>query len=147
MSSYSKATWVLGTVHFWGWALLACAAICLGACTGASSGASSAGAATGDASGSSQAGSISATGAQFTGESGSPNCASGEATCLDQCVNPQTDSDNCGSCGVHCPASAPTCQSASCVCVSGTQCGGTCVDEQADPNNCGGCGTTCLTGQ
>ena len=38
-------------------------------------------------------------------------CATGERACNGQCVNPQTSAQNCGACGMACPAGN--------VCVSG----------------------------
>jgi sulfatase modifying factor 1 len=72
-------------------------------------------------------------------------CPAGTSACdiFAACVDEQTDPNNCGDCGVQCPASAPSCQNGGCVCV-GTLCSGTCVDEQTDPNNCGQCGVRCV---
>jgi uncharacterized protein YjdB len=72
-----------------------------------------------------------------------------EAACT---TNVQTDSQNCGACGVVCQAGGEcvggvcvvpppvTCPGAELVC------GGACTDTQTDPNNCGGCGSTCPSG-
>ncbi len=69
--------------------------------------------------------------------------------CSNSCINPQTDSNNCGACGNVCTGSSicssgmcrPSCQ------VSETLCSDTCVDIQTDPNNCGACGQVCLANQ
>ena len=59
----------------------------------------------------------------------------------DFCADPLTDQNNCGSCGLVCPAVAE-CQGGSCKCPNGalSLCGSACVNEQTDSNNCGGCG-------
>ena len=70
-------------------------------------------------------------------------------------ANLQTDSHNCGACGVVC-AAGQICQQGACaadsyapplVCDAGlTDCGGTCVDLTSDNNNCGACGAACGEG-
>ena len=70
------------------------------------------------------------------------------------CVDKQSDSRNCGSCGNQCPSgqvcSAGGCQ-VSCQATL-TQCGSACVNLASDPNNCGttvanGCNHPCLAGE
>jgi hypothetical protein len=64
-----------------------------------------------------------------------------------QCVDLQTDLDNCGLCGVTCPDAA-VCEGGACICPSNTtDCSGTCSDLQTDGNNCGACGTACAAGE
>lgn len=59
------------------------------------------------------------------------------------CVDLQTDSRNCGSCGNAC-AARQVCQGGRCVCPSPlNQCGADCVDTRSDPRNCGSCGRAC----
>jgi hypothetical protein len=70
-------------------------------------------------------------------------CPPGQTACGGRCVNPTTDSTNCGACGVSCAVGA-TCITGACSCLSGeTLCGGRCVDLTTDPKNCGKCGFTC----
>ena len=73
-------------------------------------------------------------------------CASGQTLCNGMtCVDTQTDSNNCGSCGNACSAGFD-CVNGAClsVCGSLSYCDSTCVDEQTDPNNCGGCAAASL---
>jgi len=67
------------------------------------------------------------------------------------CVDPQTDSNNCGGCGVVC-AGGTACVNGTCAAtcpvgqVSCSSAPGGCIDPsmfQTDPNNCGGCGQLC----
>ncbi len=70
-------------------------------------------------------------------------CPAGETACGVACVNEQTDSNNCGSCGTQCLVGS-SCQSGSCSCPGGqTKCNGICVSEPTDPGNCGACATRC----
>ena len=60
-----------------------------------------------------------------------------------QCVNTQTDSQNCGWCGNAC-SSGLSCVSGNCQCPTGqTLCNGACVGTVSDPANCGRCGNVC----
>jgi hypothetical protein len=73
-------------------------------------------------------------------------CPPGETGCGRNCVDEQTDPNNCGGCGTTCAAGA-ICQARTCACPSGgVVCNGGCVNTQTAPNNCGACGTTCPTG-
>jgi len=60
----------------------------------------------------------------------------GLQVCNDQCVDPNTDKNNCGGCGKVCPTGTtfPCCK-------------GQCVDTSSDPSNCGMCGNMCASGQ
>lgn len=84
-----------------------------------------------------------------TGSAGGPACQMPDIPCHDMCVNPLSDSANCGGCGAAC---APTdaCVMGICMppplCPPGwLQCGGNCVDAMTDPMNCGACGHVCTT--
>ncbi len=70
------------------------------------------------------------------------NCGSNETVCGGACSNPQSDRDNCGSCGNQC-GDGLVCSLGACVegCNSGlAACAGACVDLATDKANCGGCG-------
>jgi len=61
-------------------------------------------------------------------------CPPGESCCGDVgCTG--SDPNNCGSCGVVCPPSAPEC------------CQGTCTNTASDALNCGGCQQVCAAGE
>lgn len=79
------------------------------------------------------------------------------------CRDIKSDEENCGGCGVRCPA-GQTCQNGTCsggsglcqdghegaFCDLGTSeaklcCGGGCVDTRTDTHNCGRCGGACLS--
>ncbi len=63
--------------------------------------------------------------------------------CNQKCVDVQTDSNNCGACGVVCPSRAE-CSEGQCQCDNDlTLCDGTCVDTQTDNTHCGDCQTAC----
>ena len=72
-------------------------------------------------------------------------CASGEAICNNVCVDEQTDSNNCGSCGAACILGA-ICSGGVCApCPAGdAACFDVCVNTQTDPLNCGACGNLCF---
>jgi hypothetical protein len=75
-------------------------------------------------------------------------CPSGQVLC-GGCYDPagfQADRNNCGMCGVRCPATA-TCSAGQCVCPTGqADCGGSCVDILGDAARCGSCDTPCNLG-
>jgi hypothetical protein len=69
--------------------------------------------------------------------------------CAGQCVDVQSDPNNCGTCVNACPKSQPYCVGGACrVCPDSQQlCGGACVDPTSDRANCGACGATCTATQ
>jgi hypothetical protein len=72
-------------------------------------------------------------------------CAAGQQLCAGRCASTQSDTMNCGACGVACSAGQS--------CVAGAcrsdcpaprmQCSGMCLDVQTDNLNCGACGRAC----
>ncbi len=101
-----------------------------------------------------------------TNVSVSCSCASGYSACSGACVDTATDSNNCGGCGVVCPAnfacSSGGCVAAACtttadcsggdVCLGGTCQAPTCTDgvrdgQETDVDCGGGTCTTCAAGQ
>ena len=69
------------------------------------------------------------------------------------CVDLQTDSSNCSSCGKACPG-ASHCEGGACICTGAELlCGASCVNTDTDPQHCGACsspcdpGTVCSLGQ
>jgi hypothetical protein len=68
--------------------------------------------------------------------------AGADASLPMSCVDPKTDHDNCGACGVTCGA-MEACSNGTCCAAGMTGCGGACVNLQSDPNNCGVCGLKC----
>ncbi len=78
---------------------------------------------------------------------GDADCPPGQTSCDSVCVDLQSNSLHCGSCGAACPT-ASSCFSSQCVCQTGlSNCGLTCVDFQSDGAHCGGCNQACLAGQ
>jgi hypothetical protein len=79
-------------------------------------------------------------------------CPQGHDRCGgDDCLDLQTDDNNCGKCGHVCVASS-SCTNGHCVCNTcgnagnnpySQICDGQCVDTSGDPSNCGGCGNVC----
>ena len=73
-------------------------------------------------------------------------CGLGQSRCGDDCVDLQSDSRQCGQCGVSCPANE-YCQGGTCkMCDPPLQLCNGCVDVQIDPFNCGGCDRVCRSG-
>ncbi len=76
-----------------------------------------------------------------------PPCTTPNLMCGERCVDPATDTMNCGMCGNACPM-GQSCVMGACACLMGrTACAGICVDTQTDDRNCGTCGTACPSGQ
>ncbi len=79
------------------------------------------------------------------------NCGGGSICCSsptfgDTCSYPGFDRNNCGGCGIVCPATQ-SCNNGVCGCQPyEASCGGTCVDVHRDADNCGACGRVCPTG-
>ena len=66
-------------------------------------------------------------------------------TCGGTCVDPKTNTSNCGACGNVCATNA-SCTAGQCACPANQlPCNGACVNEATDTNNCGGCGKACST--
>jgi hypothetical protein len=84
----------------------------------------------------------------FSADAGLGGCSLGEQECGPQCVDPAADPNNCGSCGVVCPAPQFCAQGACTIHCDPplTACGLTCLDASNDPDNCGGCGNNCASG-
>lgn len=77
-------------------------------------------------------------------------CASDSTMCGDQCVDTDTDMNNCGGCGNRClPLGGHVCDDGKCTCPPGqpTECSGKCVNTDIDSTHCGGCGYSCRTGR
>jgi hypothetical protein len=69
--------------------------------------------------------------------------------CGENCVDLNTDKQNCGQCENICPG-METCIDGQCTLICPeelTNCGGLCVDLETDEEHCGGCGNECLYGQ
>jgi hypothetical protein len=74
-------------------------------------------------------------------------CSTNQAQCSGACVDIQSDSQNCGMCGVQCGGSdiciAGQCQSETGCTGSQSFCSSQCVDTTSDRNHCGGCNNAC----
>ncbi len=89
-----------------------------------------------------------ATGSGRSCRGGACQCPADRATlCADRCVDPRSDSENCGRCGVACAAGS-FCRDGVCGCSSPqSYCPGVgCVNSRVDNAHCGGCGMACATG-
>jgi hypothetical protein len=63
------------------------------------------------------------------------------------CTNTNSDSNNCGSCGVKCTGGSQ-CANGQCKCPDGfTLCNGLCVNTMTSAQNCGTCGHACTGNQ
>ena len=82
--------------------------------------------------------------------SGPPaNCTLPEVRCANRCVNPASDPQHCGGCGIAC-ARGQVCAGGRCdvMCPEGqARCDDRCVPIQTDRANCGACGRACPAGQ
>ena len=79
------------------------------------------------------------------GSGAAPPCAPPTIGCDGACVDPSSDPQHCGSCGVSC-GPAQVCSNFACgnACAPGlSNCDGACVDTLHDPANCGSCGFSC----
>lgn len=75
------------------------------------------------------------------GTTSGTSCA--QTLCNGACVDTQSDSANCGGCGIACTAGT-VCSAGMCGCAGGlNQCNGACVNTATDVFNCGGCGMAC----
>lgn len=90
-------------------------------------------------------------GSSNTGGTTMPVCSLGLTECgAGNCVDLQSDGNNCGTCGAVC-ASGQVCSSGACATacsdLSETVCGQGCVNLDTNGQNCGSCGATCSAGQ
>lgn len=71
-------------------------------------------------------------------------CTSAQLWCGNACINPNTDEQNCGGCGVACPGTSQ-CVSGDCECQGANEllCGNACIDVSSNVSNCGACGNSC----
>jgi len=75
--------------------------------------------------------------------SGTCQCTGGTTDCAGTCVDTNSDSSNCGACGVAC-GGGTTCSAGTCQCPGLQQfCGASCTDTDTDVNNCGTCNNVC----
>ena len=89
-----------------------------------------------------------------SGTTGNAQCTAGQMSCRGNCVDTQTDHDNCGGCANTC-AAGQVCQNSQCAATGGTSqcasgqisCSGDCVNKTTDHDNCGACGTKCGSGE
>jgi hypothetical protein len=81
----------------------------------------------------------------FTSCGSGGGCCCTLSVCSGQCVNTQSDNNNCGVCGKACGA-GNSCQNGSCCTTGQTNCGGTCTNLLTDTNNCNACGNVCPAG-
>lgn len=78
---------------------------------------------------------------------GYAQCPSGQTLCGGVCVDLNSNSNHCGSCGNTCPP-GKICIGGACSCPPGfVNCAGNCVNLNTDGNNCGACGQTCPPGK
>lgn len=75
-------------------------------------------------------------------------CGAGLAFCGGRCVDPRSDNNHCGACGIFC-GRGTRCELGRCAggCPDGRAlCGSECVDIATDIRHCGSCGRQCLAG-
>ncbi len=77
------------------------------------------------------------------GGGGGGGCAPPRLMCSEECVDPRTDNDHCGTCGNVCPAGT-NCVGGVCTCPAPLSlCGARCVNLASDNAHCGACNTPC----
>jgi hypothetical protein len=77
------------------------------------------------------------------GPHGGTTCGIGLVCCGGSCIDPFTDSDNCGVCKNQC-GGGEACFDGFCACPDPELlCGNQCADPLSDPNNCGFCHNEC----
>jgi hypothetical protein len=90
------------------------------------------------------AGGTGAAGSSATGGGAGASCATPEIGCPGGCLDPTSDPENCGGCGIRCETELgplSVCSNGSCSCRPDTvKCGSRCTRLESDPLNCGGCG-------
>ena len=69
-------------------------------------------------------------------------CPFTHVNCKGECVNLQSDRNNCGSCGQKC-ADNSICSKGKCCTNGKINCSGVCVNLRTNPDNCGQCGKRC----
>jgi hypothetical protein len=90
-------------------------------------------------------------GVNYTDDDSGAQCPAGLTQCMPggPCVSIPSDPNNCGKCGLVCPA-GDACQNGACLpgmCPPpNLLCAGACVNPSSDANNCGACGTKCAAG-
>lgn len=73
-------------------------------------------------------------------------CTGATLSCGSDCVDPDTDNNNCGSCGHQC-GTGQACSVGQCCAANETACQGACRDLTSNHDSCGGCGIVCETSQ
>lgn len=85
-----------------------------------------------------------------------PPCPAGTMHCSGECVDAQTDPENCGTCGNVCdPVKSDGCVAGNCSCLDALECRGEqkccpvygCKNILTDPSNCGDCAYACAIGE
>ena len=73
------------------------------------------------------------------------NCTGSTTLCNGACIDLMADEQNCGMCGLACPANG-VCDNGVCTCVAPTPntCPGVCTDFVTDEAHCGNCNTSCV---
>jgi hypothetical protein len=79
-------------------------------------------------------------------KAGDGACTSPNLVCGTACVDPSSDTGNCGGCGKACLGNSSVCNAGSCGCLGTLQdyCANVgCMDVSSDFDNCGACGNAC----
>src|SRR5262249_26305538 len=87
-------------------------------------------------------------GINLGGFDAAPACEAPQNQCGGSCVDPNSDPQNCGRCGMVC-APGQGCSNSACQMggdLNLTQCGSACVNLQQDPLHCGDCNNRCSSG-